>query len=83
MEAFMDELMNKGETMMIVRDFNIWADDEVNSDTTKFLTLMNVYGLTQMIDKPTQIAGHTLDHLYIDKEQIERCRLVLIIIPAS
>ena len=47
------------------------GDDEVNSDTTKLMTLMNAYGLTQMIDEPTQIAVHTLDHLYINKEEIE------------
>ena len=68
---FMDKVMNKGEIVVVVGDFNVWIEEDNAIDTTKLLTLMNAYGLNQSIEEPTHKAGHTLDHLYFNEFQIE------------
>ena len=57
--------------LIVVGDFNVWVDVEGDRDAKKLLTLMHAYGLTQLIREPTHIAGHTLDHLYVNKHQID------------
>ena len=66
-ETFMDSLPDKTDEMIIVGDFNLWADAEENTDFKMFETLMNAYGLEQVINKPTHRNGHILDHLYINQ----------------
>ena len=70
-ESFLDGLFEKAEVLIVVGDFNVWVDVEGDKDAKKLLTLMNAYGLTQLIREPTHIAGHTLDHLYVNKHQID------------
>ena len=48
-------------------DFNIWVDDEGDSDAKKFLKLLSSHRLTQHIMEPTYISGHTLD-LFITRK---------------
>ena len=70
-ESFMDELSDQPSEVVVMGDFNVWIEEEDDSDSKKLLTLMNAQGLSQLIDKPTHQDGHTLDHLYINKEQIK------------
>ena len=65
--AFMDTIMNKGDVMLIVGDFNVWTDVD-NAEWRKLQTLMNAYGLNQMVKQPTHRSGHTLDHMYINEQ---------------
>ena len=57
--------------MIVVGDLNLWIDVEGNNNVQKVVTLMNGYGLSQIIDKPTQRSGHTLDHVYVNPFQME------------
>ena len=43
--GFMDKIMNKGDCVVVVGDFNIWTNDPENKEAQKFSTLMNSYGL--------------------------------------
>ena len=67
--VFMDKILNKGEIMLLVGDFNVWVDCEDDADATKLSTLMNAYGLTQIIQEATHREGHTLDHIYVNSFQ--------------
>ena len=44
---------------------------EGDKDAKKLRTLMNAYGLNQMIQEPTHRNGHTLDHIYVNDSQTE------------
>ena len=69
--TFMDKLLNKGELLLVVGDFNVWMDFEKDTDTVRLKTLMNACGLTQMVHEPTHREGHTLDHIYVNEHQME------------
>ena len=69
-EKFMDAVFHKGDITIVVGDFNVWIDVEDDIDTRRLLTLMNAYGLNQLIKVPTHVAGHTLDHVYVNEQQI-------------
>ena len=49
----MDKLVNKGDMLLVMGDFNVWADIEDDGDAQNLSTLMNTYGLNQMIHEPT------------------------------
>ena len=69
-ECLLDEIFDKADVVIIVGDFNVWAEMEDNVDAKRLAKLMNAYGLTQLIKDPTHIDGHTLDHLYVNEEQM-------------
>ena len=69
--SFMDKLMNIGRCLLIVGDFNVWADDQEDNDNVVLTDLMNSFGLIQKIGDPTQRSGHTLDHMYLNPYQLE------------
>ena len=70
MEKFLDSIFHKGDIMIVVGDFNIWAEMSV-ANTQKVMNLMNAYGLTQTIKESTHEEGHTLDHVYYNVSQID------------
>ncbi len=47
--------------VIYVGDFNIWVDDNLNSDNKSFQTLLSSHGLQQHISEPTHRHGHILD----------------------
>ena len=71
LEKLVEQLFDKGDSVMIVGDFNLWVDEKDDKDSEKVLTLMNKYGLFQLVDKPTHREGHTLDHVYINPLQTD------------
>ena len=70
-ESFLDDLSDQPGEMIVMGDFNVWIEEANDTDSKKLLTLMNAQGLSQLIDKPTHQDGHTLDHLYANKDQIK------------
>ena len=68
-EKFFDDISGSAEVLIVVGDFNVWFEKEGNNDTKKLRTLMNAYGLNQMIQEPTHRGGHTLDHIYVNDSQ--------------
>ena len=66
---FLEKIFEKCDTLIVVGDFNAWAEDCTNSDFRKLNTLMNSFGLNQMVREATHEDGHTLDHLYINEFQ--------------
>ena len=70
-EKFFDDLSGSAEVLIVVGDFNVWFEVEGDNDAKKLRTLMNAYGLNQMIQEPTHREGHTLDHVYVNDSQTE------------
>ena len=71
LEKFLEGIFHKGDIVILVGDFNVWVDIEDDRDAKKLLTLMNAYGFTQLVREPTHRSGHTLDHIYVNKFQVE------------
>ena len=68
---FMDQLLKRGESIMVVGDLNLWVDIVTDKEANDFLSLMNAYGLDQKVTEPTHRSGHTLDHIYVNSYQID------------
>ena len=58
---YLDSLQLKGGSPIICGDFNFHVEDKLDAVAQKFVTLCKSRGFTQHIDKPTHIAGGTLD----------------------
>ena len=57
--------------LLVMGDFNVWADIEDDGNAQNLSTLMNTYGLNQIIHEPTHTGGHTLDHVYMNEYELE------------
>ena len=71
LELFMEGNFEKADVMLLVGDFNVWVDVDDNADAKKLLTEMFAHGLSQLVEEPTHISGHTLDHVYVNLHQID------------
>ena len=60
LENFLEDIIGKCDMMMLVGDFNVWIDVIDNVDAKRLMTVMNAYGLSQIVREPTHIGGHTL-----------------------
>ena len=77
LETFIDEIFQKGDTIIIVGDFNVWVDVQEDKEAIMLLNLMNGYGLTQLIHESTHRGGHTLDHVYVNQCQVSiNCEVI-------
>ena len=47
--------------LLIVGDFNVHMENEIDPDRKKFNSMLEKYGLKQHIKEPTHIGGGTLD----------------------
>ena len=72
----MDEISTNCN-VIVMGDFNIWAEQNWNTDVTAVFNLMHAYGLEQLINEATHIKGHTLDHVYANTLQISISTQVL------
>ena len=69
--VFMDKIQCKGDTLLVVGDFNVWMDVKDDKHTRELTTLMNAFGLNQVVQESTHRSGHTLDHIYTNEYQLE------------
>ena len=65
-----DRISLKCEAIMIVGDFNVWVDEEEDTNAKQLLTLMNSFGLNQQVHEATHRGGHTLDQIYVNEFQV-------------
>ena len=70
LEGLMSSIFNKADVVILTGDFNVWGEITDNTDNIGLLHLMNSYGLSQLVNEPTHRSGHTLDHLYVNRCQI-------------
>ena len=76
-EKLLESIFHKGDTIIVVGDFNVWAEIEDNTDNVRLSTLMSAHGLTQLVNAPTHVGGHTLEHVYTNECQIQvECKVV-------
>ena len=70
-ELLIESIFDSSDILIIVGDFNLWIDVEGDADAEKVVSLMNAYGLSQIVDKQTHREGHTLDHVYVNPFQLD------------
>ena len=76
LEEFMERIFDNNEELLVVGDFNVWAEVENDRDVKRLSSVMSAYGLTQIIEEPTHRSGHTLDHVYINEHSMTLEHLV-------
>ena len=58
------ETVSAYQTIVVIcGDFNIHVDDANDAPAIRFLDLIDAFGFAQYVSGPTQICGHTLDHV--------------------
>ena len=73
----MDKVSKAGKMLLVVGDFNVWADVDGDKEAENLLDLMNAYGMMQQIHEPTHREGHTLDHVYVNPYQLNAQHTVI------
>ena len=64
---FLEHLLLLPGQIVILGDFNFHIDDSSNVHASEFLELLDVFNLTQHVDKPTHKHGHILDLIITDQ----------------
>lgn len=66
MDNLMSAVIMCGGHLVVTGDFNAHVDTAaLNTDAHAFVQLMDSYGLDQLVQNSTHIAGHTLDLIFI------------------
>ena len=66
----LQNLSEKCDMFVAVGDFNVWAEDPKNADFKKLKQTMSSFGLSQIVNQPTHLEGHTLDLIFLNKYQL-------------
>jgi hypothetical protein len=77
MEKILNHLLKPTVTLLICGDLNINLLKKSN-ETTKLLTMMNTYNLTQVVDFPTRITHNTetlIDTIFVDKKIYDKVEI--------
>src|SRR3989441_2981141 len=61
--TLLEDLISSPSELIITGDFNFHVDDPNSPSGSSFLTLLDTFGLSQLVSFPTHTAGHTLDLL--------------------
>ena len=59
--ALLEDIISSLSELIITGDFNIHVDDVTSHCATAFLSILDSFGLSQLVDFPTHISGHTID----------------------
>ena len=62
---YLTENINSYEELIILGDTNIHYDSKTNNETTAFQELLCSFGLQQLVNCPTHISRHRIDHIII------------------
>ena len=62
---YLTENINSYEELIIMGDTNIHYDSMTNNKTITFKELLYSFGLQQLVNCPTHISGHCIDHIII------------------
>src|SRR3954463_4317229 len=61
--TLLEDLISSPSELIITGDFNFHVDDPNSSSGSSFLSLLDTFGLSQLVSFPTHTAGNTLDLL--------------------
>src|SRR2546426_5903875 len=59
--TLLEDIISSLSELIITGDLNIHVDDATCYTATSFLSILHSFGLSQLVDFPTHISGHTLD----------------------
>ena len=73
---YLTENINKHEELIILGDTNINYDLKTDNYTVAFEEVLYSFGLQQLINCPTHISGHCVDHIIIkNRSKLETSEL--------
>ena len=61
--TLLGDLISSPSELITTSDFNFHVDDPSSCPGSSFLSLLDTFGLSQLVSFPTHTAGHTLDVL--------------------
>src|SRR5213083_3371372 len=61
--TLLEDLISSPSELIITGEFNFHVDDPNSSSGSSFLSLLDTFGLSQLVSFPAHTAGHTLDLL--------------------
>ena len=70
LEVLLQKLFDMCNILLVVGDFNIWAEIKTDSNVKKVNSVMKSYGLSQIVNQPTHDMGHTLDLVFLNEHQL-------------
>src|SRR5207244_996394 len=59
--SLLEDIISSPSELIITGDFNIHVDDATCHFATSFLSILDSFGLSQLVNFPIHISGHTLD----------------------
>ena len=62
---YLTENINSYEELIIMGDTNIHYDSKTNNETIAWRNYLYSFGLQQLVNCPTNISGHCIDHIII------------------
>ena len=62
---YLTKNINSYEELIIMGDTKTHCDSKTNNDTIAFKELLYSFGLQQLVNCPTHISGHCIDHIII------------------
>ena len=74
LQAHVESIVIKGDTVVLWGDFNIHVEDKNDLAAEKLLQLFETFEFVQMVNKPTHSAGGILDHVFM-KESYKNCKV--------
>ena len=68
---FLERIVIQTGKLIILGDFNLHVNKVFNPEIIHFNSILSSFGLTQLIDQPTHIAGNTLDLVITNKTETQ------------
>ena len=69
-DILLQKLFEKCDILLVIGDFNIWAENRRDNNVKNVKHIMKSFGLSQLVHEPTHILGHTLDLVFVNKYQL-------------
>ena len=68
---FIEKVFVSFNNLIILGDFNLHVNQVFNSEVIRFNSILSSFGLSQLVDQPTHVAGNTLDLLITNQTQMQ------------
>ena len=70
-QDFLERIVMQTGKIIILGDFNLHVNKVFNPEIIHFNSILSSFGLSQLIDQPTHIAGNTLDLVITNKTETQ------------
>ena len=68
---FIEKVFVQFNNIIILGDFNLHVNQVFNPEVINFNSIISSFGLSQLIDEPTHVAGNTLDLIITNQTEMQ------------